>query len=62
MANIDDPSKDKGFWEGGSSGYGQNDQSSGRASGYPGKRKPSRAGIRTDIEFPRPQAPSKPKK
>jgi hypothetical protein len=44
--------KDKGFWEGGAAGHGMNKESSGRASGYPGKRSPSRVGSRTDVEFP----------
>jgi len=44
--------KDKGFWDGGGSGHGTNKESSGRASGQPGKRSHSRTGYRTDIEFP----------
>jgi len=44
--------KSKGFWVGGSSGHDTNKESSGRPSGLPGNRKPSRVGIRTDIEFP----------
>ena len=44
--------KDKGFWDGGSPGHGSDDQTAGRPSGFPGTRKPGRAGIRTDIEFP----------
>jgi hypothetical protein len=44
--------KDKGFWDGGSAGHDSNGQTAGRASGFPGRRKPSRVGIRTDIEFP----------
>lgn len=43
---------DKGFWDGGPSGHGTNTESSGRPSGTPGKRSPSRTGYRTDIEFP----------
>jgi hypothetical protein len=50
--NQGEQSNDKGFWDGGTSGHGTNNQSSGRPSGYPGKRSPSRAGYRTDIEFP----------
>ena len=46
--------KDKGFWDGGSAGHDSNGQTAGRTSGYPGLRKPSRVGIRTDIEFPEP--------
>jgi hypothetical protein len=43
---------DKGFWDGGAAGHGMNKESSGRASGYPGKRSRSHVGSRTDIEFP----------
>ena len=46
--------KGKGFWEGGSAPHGENGQSGGRPSGFPGERKPSRVGIRSDIEFPQP--------
>jgi hypothetical protein len=44
--------KDKGFWDGGSPSHGRNDQSAGKTQGSPGQRKPSRVGIRTDLEFP----------
>ncbi len=44
--------KDKGFWDGGATGHGTNKESSGRASGYPGKRSRSKVGHRTDVEFP----------
>ena len=44
--------KDKGFWDGGTTGHGTNRESSGRASGYPGKRSRSNKGLRTDLEFP----------
>jgi hypothetical protein len=44
--------KDKGFWEGGAAGHGTNRESSGRTSGFPGKRSRSKTGHRTDIEFP----------
>jgi hypothetical protein len=44
--------KDKGFWDGGGAGHDKNGETAGRASGFPGARKPSRVGIRTDIEFP----------
>lgn len=44
--------KNKGFWDGGASGHGTNKESSGRASGLPGVRKPQRVGINTDLEFP----------
>ena len=44
--------KDKGFWDGGGAGHGTNDQSAGRASGYPGKRTRSKKGSRIDLEFP----------
>jgi hypothetical protein len=50
--NPSEQAKDKGFWRGGAAGHGSNKESSGRPSGTPGKRKPSRTGYRTDIEFP----------
>lgn len=52
--------RDKGFWEGGKSATAENAQTAGRPSGFPGTRKPKRAGIRTDLEFPaKPAAPKK---
>jgi hypothetical protein len=50
--NPPDQEKDKGFWDGGAEGHGTNKESSGRPSGTPGRRSPSRTGYRTDIEFP----------
>ena len=50
--NPREDAKDKGFWDGGRSGHGANNQSSGRASGFPGTRSPKITGVRTDIEFP----------
>lgn len=47
--------KDKGFWDGGAPGHSENGQTAGRPSGFPGVRKPGRAGVRTDIEFPLPE-------
>lgn len=44
--------KNHGFWDGGAAGQSSNQQSAGRPSGFPGRRNPSRVGIRTDIEFP----------
>jgi hypothetical protein len=44
--------KDKGFWDGGTAAHGTNDQSGGKATGFPGTRFPNRVGVRTDIEFP----------
>jgi hypothetical protein len=44
--------KNKGFWDGGTPGHNSDDQTAGRPSGFPGMRKPKRAGIQTDIEFP----------
>ena len=44
--------KNKGFWDGGAPGHNSDDQTAGRPSGFPGSRKPKRAGIQTDIEFP----------
>ncbi len=45
--------KDKGFWDGGGRSHGRASESSGRPSGFPGSRKRNRAGIRTDMEYPR---------
>jgi hypothetical protein len=50
--NQREQAKGKGFWDGGAQGHGTNKESSGRPSGFPGKRSPSRTGYRTDIEFP----------
>jgi len=44
--------KGKGFWDGGAAGHSINSQSAGRPSGFPGRRVPKTAGIRTDVEFP----------
>ena len=52
--------KNQGFWDGGAAGSGQNGQSAGRPSGFPGVRKPSRVGVRTDIEFPASDSAKKP--
>ncbi len=41
---------DKGFWDGGSKGQSNDDQSSGRRSGYPGPRGAARLGHNTDLE------------
>ena len=50
--NPRDHVKSKGFWDGGSRSHGTNKESAGRSSGFPGRRKPNRVGVRTDIEFP----------
>lgn len=52
--------KDKGFWDGGSAGQERNSETAGRPSGFPGVRKTSRTGTRTDIEFPEQVPPRKP--
>ena len=44
--------KDKGFWDGGDGAHSENTQGSGRASGFPGRRKPKTTGVKTDLEFP----------
>jgi hypothetical protein len=43
--------KEAGFWTGGRPGHRENGQSAGRPSGFPGKRGPKRAGVKTDLEF-----------
>ena len=55
--NPRDNVKDKGFWDGGSAAQSENGQSAGRASGFPGRRSPKHAGLRTDLEFPAEQKP-----
>lgn len=50
--------KDKGFWDGGGEGNDRSSETAGRASGFPGTRKASRLGIRTDIEFPEAETPA----
>ena len=42
--------KDKGFWDGGAAGNSNNRESSGRVSGYPGRRALRKIGVKTDIE------------
>jgi hypothetical protein len=54
--------KGKGFWDGGAAGQTSNDQTAGRPSGFPGSRKASRQGVRTDIEFPASENPPAAKK
>ncbi|HEX8168952.1 MAG TPA: hypothetical protein VF824_00255 [Thermoanaerobaculia bacterium] len=44
--------KDKGFWDGGTPGHAENGQTAGRSSGFPGVRKPKRAGVKTDLDYP----------
>ena len=44
--------KSKGFWDGGVNGHSENGQSAGRPSGFPGKRSPSKTGVRTDLDRP----------
>jgi len=56
--NPRENAKAKGFWEGGATGHGENGQSSGRPSGFPGGRAPKKIGVRTDIDFPPPAAKS----
>jgi len=42
---------DKGFWDGGTPGHAKNSETAGRPSGFPGVRKPTKVGVRTDLEF-----------
>ena len=51
--------KGKGFWDGGEPAQSGQEQTGGRPSGFPGSRKPSRTGVRSDIEFPKPEPPKK---
>jgi hypothetical protein len=50
--NPRDHAKKKGFWDGGDAGHGMNRESGGRTGGFPGERKPTVVGIRTDLEYP----------
>lgn len=54
--------KDKGFWDGGTSSHGSNRESGGKASGYPGKRAPTKTGFRIDLEFPKAGDAEEPKR
>jgi len=54
--------RDKGFWDGGAKAHAANGQSGGRASGYPGRRTPSIAGLRVDLEFPDTEERQEPKR
>ena len=44
---------DKGFWDGGAKGHGKDGEAAGRPSGFPGVRRPTRIGVKTDLEFPK---------
>jgi hypothetical protein len=57
--NPRENAKEKGFWDGGAPGHGQNGQTAGRPSGFPGVRRAKRVGVRTDLEFPPAPAPKK---
>lgn len=48
--NPRENAKNKGFWNGGPDSHGSGQQAAGRASGFPGGRRPSRVGIRIDLE------------
>jgi len=54
--------KDKGFWDGGPQAHGENGQSGGKATGYPGARTPTRRGFRVDLEFPESTETQEPKR
>jgi hypothetical protein len=53
--------EDKGFWDGGDAARGENGQSGGRPSGFPGERKPSKVGINIDLDFPGPDEKNTPR-
>lgn len=52
--NPREHAKNKGFWDGGNAGHGMNRESGGRTAGFPGERKPTITGVKTDLEFPEP--------
>lgn len=49
---------DKGWWDGGSKVHGSSKESAGQTSSYPGRRTPSRAGIRIELDRPMPKRPA----
>jgi hypothetical protein len=59
--NPREQAKRKGFWDGGAPGHGHNKEASGRPSGFPGSRRPTRVGVNTDVEFPPPPEQSEDK-
>jgi hypothetical protein len=50
--NPRENTRKKGFWDGGSKNHGRGDQGSGRHSGFPGGRRPSKVGIQVDLFSP----------
>ena len=57
--NPRDHARKKGFWDGGDAGRGMNRESGGRTAGYPGQRRPTITGVKTDLEFPESGTPEK---
>jgi hypothetical protein len=49
---------DKGWWDGGSRAHGSSTESAGQISSYPGRRRPTNAGIRMDLDRPMPKKPA----
>lgn len=41
---------EKGFWDGGRNGHGTARESGGRSSGFPGRRKGRRQGVKLDLD------------
>lgn len=50
--NPRENAKDKGFWDGGTPGRNNDGQAAGRPTGFPGTRRKTKTGVRTDLEFP----------
>lgn len=50
--NPRENTKEKGFWDGGSTAHNSGNQSAGRNSGFPGGRRPTRAGVQIDLDDP----------
>jgi hypothetical protein len=46
---------DKGWWDGGSKAHGSSKESAGQVSSYPGRRQPSRFGVRIELDRPMPK-------
>lgn len=51
--NPREHAKGKGFWDGGSSAQGTAAEGSGRARGFPGRKKITREGVQVDLNRPR---------
>lgn len=60
--NPREHAKGKGFWDGGSFAQGTAGEGSGRARGFPGRKKITREGVQVDLTRPRRSSRKKKKK